>query len=112
MNAEIRRDRSLGFVRQVRPVVGAALKPYFTIRELDLMRELVRGEGGARNKEIAVRLGITEPTIKLHFHKLQKQLHLKSRTALALYVERRGMFRECAGELPSPGQPTRETASS
>ena len=105
MNPEIRRDSSLVFVRQVRPMVCVSLKPYFTIRELDLMRELVKGEGGARNKEIAFRLGITESTIKLHFHKLQKQLHLKSRTALALYVERRGMFRECVGELPSLVEP-------
>jgi len=111
MNAEIRRDTSLVFVRQVRPMVGVSMKPYFTIRELDLMRELVRGEGGDRNKEIAVRLGIAEATIKLHFHKLQKGLNLKSRTALALYVERSGMFRDGASKVPSFVEPS-EAASS
>ena len=113
MNAEIRMSSSPGFERQrrhreynnrfsqVRPMVGVSLKPHFTPREMDLMRELVRGDGGDQNKEIGFRLGLTEGTVKVYLHHLQKQLNLNSRTALALYVERSGMFYECAGELPS-----------
>jgi DNA-binding CsgD family transcriptional regulator len=113
MNAEIRMGSSLGFERerrhaeynnrfsQMRPMVGVSLKPHLTPREIDLMRELVRGDGGDQNKEIGFRLGITEATVKVYMHYLQKRLNLNSRTALALYVERSGMFYECAGELPS-----------
>jgi|HubBroStandDraft_6_1064221.scaffolds.fasta_scaffold711970_2 DNA-binding NarL/FixJ family response regulator len=104
MNAEIGMGSSRGFEHerrhreyndrfsQVRPMVGGALKPHFTRREMDLMRELVRGDGGDHNKEIAFRLGLTEGTIKVYLHHLQRQLNLNSRTALALYVERSGMF--------------------
>ena len=60
MNAEIRIGSSPGFERQrrhreynnrfsqVRPMVGVSLKPHFTPREMDLMRELVRGDGGSK----------------------------------------------------------------
>jgi hypothetical protein len=77
MNAEIRLGSSLGFERkrrhreynnrfsEVSPMVGVSLKSHFTQREIDLMRELVRGDGGDQNKEIGFRLGITEGTDKL-----------------------------------------------
>jgi len=113
MNAEVRMDSSLGFERErrhaeynnrfstVRSMVRGSLKPHLTPREMDLLRELVRGDGGDQNKEIGFRLGLTEATVKVYLHNLQKQLNLRSRTALALYAERSGMFYECAGELPS-----------
>jgi len=119
MNAEIRIDSSLGLERlrrhreynerfsQVRSMVGGALKPHLTPREMDLLRELVRGDGGEQNKEIGFRLGLTEATVKVYLHNLQKELNLRSRTALALYAERSGMFYECAGELPSLADPAK-----
>ena len=111
MNAEITMGSSLAFERpprhreynnrfsQVRPMVGVSLKPHFTPRQTDVMRELVRGDGGDHNKEIGFRLGLTEGTVKVYLHRLQRQLNLNSRTALALYVERSEMFYECAGEF-------------
>ena len=113
MNPEIRRGSSLGFERQqrdteynnrvlrVQPIAGAPLKSHLTSREVDLMRELVRGDGGHQNKEIGFRLGITEGTVKVYLSRIQKHLNLNSRTAVALYAERSGVFRECTGELPS-----------
>jgi DNA-binding NarL/FixJ family response regulator len=104
MNAEIRMGSSLGFERprrhreynnrfsQARPMVGVSLKPLFTPRETDLMRELVRGDGGDQNKEIAFRLGLAEGTVRIYLHHLRRRLNLNSRTALALYVERSRMF--------------------
>ena len=114
MNAEIRIGSSLGLEREPArkrkqkeyrgsyfgPMIQV-MRPLHTPREMDLMRELVRGDGGDQNKEIGFRLGLTVGTVKVYLHHLQKQLNLNSRTALALYVERSGMFYECAGELPS-----------
>ena len=110
MNAEIRIGSSLEFERARRhwepnnsPVhekVAASLIPHFAPREIDLLRELVRGDGGDENKEIAFRLGITEGTVKVYFHKLQTKLTLKSRTALALYVERTGIFTDTGKVAP------------
>jgi DNA-binding NarL/FixJ family response regulator len=105
MNAEITMGSSLGFERryrehgnrnfsQVRPTVGMSIKRPFTSRELDLMRELVKGDGGDANKEIGFRLGLTAATVGVYFSKLQKRLNLNSRTAIALYAERSGIFQK------------------
>jgi DNA-binding NarL/FixJ family response regulator len=105
LNAEIRIGSPLGFERKLKRLeyresyagpmieVPATLKPLLTLREMDLLRELVRGDGGDSNKEIGFRLGIKEGTIKIYMHRLQAKLKLQSRTAVALYAERSGMFR-------------------
>jgi DNA-binding NarL/FixJ family response regulator len=113
MNAEIRIGRSLGYEFQrtqrepVRPYSGPMIqppqrppKPLFSAREMDLMSELLSG-GGDANKDIAFRLGLTEATTKVYFCKLLTKLNLCSRTALALYAERSGMFLRMRSELPS-----------
>jgi DNA-binding NarL/FixJ family response regulator len=111
MNAEIRMGSSLGFERQRRraeyrqsysgPMIQAPPKPLLTRREVDLMRELVKGEGGDGNEELAARLGLTEGTVKVYFCSIRRKLGLRSRTAIALYADR-SMFRKSAGESPSP----------
>lgn len=68
-------------------------KPLLTASETNLLRELIRGDGGAGNKELACRLGLTPCTVKTYCNNLQGKLGLHSRTALALYAERSGMFR-------------------
>jgi DNA-binding NarL/FixJ family response regulator len=120
MNAEIRMGSSLGFEHKRKqkeyrqsysgPMVQGAPRPRFTPREMDLLRELVRGDGGVVNKEIGFRLGITAGTVKIYMHQLQSKLNLQTRTAIALYAERSGMFRECPGESPSLVGPADETA--
>jgi DNA-binding NarL/FixJ family response regulator len=67
-----------------------------TAREYSLLAELVRGEGGALNKDIAFRLGIGEPTIKVYYSLLMRKLGLSNRTALALWAERSGQFCEAS----------------
>jgi DNA-binding NarL/FixJ family response regulator len=108
MNAEMRMRNSLGHERKKpkhreyrEPYSGPMVqRPMFAPRQMDVMRELVRGDGCNKNKEIGFRLGITEGTVKVYLHRLLKQLNLNSRAALALYVERNGMFCDWA-ELPS-----------
>ena len=62
-------------------------------RDRDLMRELVRGDGGDDNRLIAFRLGITEGSIKVYLTRLMAKTNLRTRTALALYAERCGLFK-------------------
>jgi DNA-binding NarL/FixJ family response regulator len=54
-------------------------------RELELARLVRRG---ARNKVIAIELGITEGTVKLHLHRIYKKLGVTSRIELANHVQR------------------------
>jgi DNA-binding NarL/FixJ family response regulator len=61
-----------------------------TVRELDVL-ELVTA--GLRNKEIAVRLGITENTAKFHLRNILEKLHAESRTELATRALREGLVR-------------------
>ena len=81
MALEIRMSSSLGFERSCgaqrrrqqersrSPFVfepGQVLRivPLLTPREISVLRELVKGSGGASNKEIGARLGLSEDTIK------------------------------------------------
>ena len=51
-----------------------------TERELDVLRCVARGDG---NKQIAVTLGITEPTVKAHLVHIFDKLGVENRTAAA-----------------------------
>ena len=56
-------------------------------RELEVLRELV---SGARNAEIAARLGISERTVKAHLASIYQKLGVESRSgAVALAVQRK-----------------------
>ncbi len=60
-----------------RPAVGRALTP----RERDVARLVAAGQ---RNRTIAVELGISEGTVKMHLHNVYAKLGLQSRTQLAM----------------------------
>lgn len=60
-----------------------------TPRELELVRMAAHG---LRNREIAGRLGITEGTVKIHFHKIYQKLKVDGRLELALYARDRGLL--------------------
>lgn len=62
------------------PVDAADVPIALTARELDVLGLVT---AGLRNKEIAVRLGISENTAKFHLRNILGKLHAESRTELA-----------------------------
>jgi DNA-binding NarL/FixJ family response regulator len=76
------------FVRADR-AAGAAEPDRLTDRELDVLRLVT---AGLRNKEIAVRLGISENTAKFHLKNILEKLHAQSRTELAARAVREGLL--------------------
>jgi DNA-binding NarL/FixJ family response regulator len=61
-----------------------------TERELEVLHLVT---AGARNKEIAARLGISENTTKFHLRNILQKLHAGSRTELAARAVREGLVR-------------------
>jgi len=59
-----------------------------TERELEVLDGVVRGE---RNKEIAARLGLSEPTVKTHLASIFGKLSVESRAAAAVAAIERGL---------------------
>jgi two-component system nitrate/nitrite response regulator NarP len=55
-----------------------------TRRQVEVVRAAA---SGLSNKELAVKLGISEGTIKNHLHAIYERLHLDGRLALLLYVQ-------------------------
>ena len=77
-----------GLLREVRaPETGEPL----TERETDVLRLLSQGFS---NKEIALRLNISEQTVKSHVHNLLSKLRVSSRTQAALYGARLGLAKQ------------------
>jgi DNA-binding NarL/FixJ family response regulator len=60
-----------------------------TDRELEVLRCVSRGEG---NKQIAVSLGIAEPTVKAHLVHIFEKLGVENRTAAARVARERGLI--------------------
>jgi NarL family two-component system response regulator LiaR len=59
-----------------------------TARELDVLREVARGYS---NQEIAVRLSLSEATVRTHISHILSKLGLASRTQATLYALREGL---------------------
>ena len=59
-----------------------------TPRELEIVG---LAAGGARNREIAEQLSITEGTVKIHLHNIYEKLAIDSRVALALWARDQGL---------------------
>ncbi|WP_340123552.1 response regulator transcription factor [Methylobacter svalbardensis] len=59
-----------------------------TPRELKLVKLVA---GGLSNKQIAEKLYITEGTVKVHLHNIYDKLQVKSRVALTLYAQEKGV---------------------
>jgi DNA-binding NarL/FixJ family response regulator len=64
---------------------------HLTDRELDVLRLVT---AGLRNKEIAMRLAISENTVKFHLGNILAKLHAQSRTELAALAVREGLLEE------------------
>jgi DNA-binding NarL/FixJ family response regulator len=65
-----------------------------TDRELDVLRCVARGDG---NRQIALALGIAEPTVKAHLVHIFEKLGVENRTAAARVARERGLIAD-AGE--------------
>jgi DNA-binding NarL/FixJ family response regulator len=80
--------------RPVTPDVEAALagrlkQPRLTPREVDVVRLIAEG---MRNKEIAVTLGISEQTAKVHVKNILAKLNVSDRAAVISVALRRGII--------------------
>jgi NarL family two-component system response regulator LiaR len=59
-----------------------------TERELDILRHVAQG---CSNKEIALKLALSELTVRTHVSNILGKLHLASRTQAALYALQKGI---------------------
>jgi len=80
--------------KPVTPAVKALLDsrrqlPLLTPREIQVVRLIA---DGLRNKEIAVALGISEQTAKVHVKNILSKLHVNDRSAVVAVAARRGIF--------------------
>jgi DNA-binding NarL/FixJ family response regulator len=66
----------------------AAASSMLTPRELEVTRMVA---GGLRNKEIALRLEITEGTVKFHLHSIYEKLQIDGRYALMSFARDHGL---------------------
>ena len=63
------------------PTVQRPVSPTSTLTAAE-SRVVALSASGARNKEIALRLGVSESTVKNHLHSVYVKLHVSSRRAL------------------------------
>lgn len=71
-----------------REQAAASASATLTPRELEVTRMVV---AGLRNKEIAMRLNITEGTVKFHLHGIYEKLQVDGRFALMTYARDHGL---------------------
>lgn len=57
-----------------------------TAREMDVLALVANG---ASNKEIAIKLKVSEPTVKAHLRNILSKLHMKNRSQAAVYASQR-----------------------
>ncbi len=70
------------------PIIGD-VGPELTKREREILQRVASGE---RNKEIAVRLGISEPTVKSHLVAIYFKLGVDSRASAVAVAMERGLL--------------------
>lgn len=80
--------------RRIPPDVAAALavrkvQPVLTPREVEVVQLITQG---LRNKEIAVALGISEQTAKVHVKNILAKLNVSDRSAVIAVAVRRGII--------------------
>jgi DNA-binding NarL/FixJ family response regulator len=68
----------------------SALVDDLTPREMDVLKAIAEGRS---NKEIAVKLSLSEKTVKNHINNMFSKLHLFDRTQAMLYAIRKGIVK-------------------
>jgi two-component system nitrate/nitrite response regulator NarL len=77
-------QESLRMLPKPQPANAAQLNEVaFSAREVTILRHLVNG---ASNKVIALRLAITEATVKVHVKAILRKMHVKNRTQAAIWA--------------------------
>jgi DNA-binding NarL/FixJ family response regulator len=84
MAAKVMRE----FVRTQETKALAPVHLPLTEREVEILQHVA---GGLANKEIALRLAISERTVKNHLSNIMGKLHVNSRTQAAIYALRSGL---------------------
>jgi two-component system, NarL family, response regulator LiaR len=85
MAAKVMRE----FARKRETPELAAVHLPLTEREVEILQNVA---GGLANKEIALRLSISERTVKNHLSNIMQKLHVNSRTQAAIYALRSGLI--------------------
>lgn len=80
--------------RRIPPAVAARLaenlpRVELSARELDVLKLIAKG---LRNKEIGAKLGIAEPTVKIHVQKIFSKLNVIDRTQAVVVAANRGII--------------------
>jgi DNA-binding NarL/FixJ family response regulator len=70
-------------------LADGAVHPHLTLREVVVLTEIAQG---ARNKEIAARLQISEDTVEAHIKNIFHKLDVRDRTAAVTVALRRGII--------------------
>ena len=83
--------RVLAIPSTPKPVPASQTDSTLTERELEVLQAASRGEC---NKEIAVRLGITERTVKAHLQSIYQKFGVDSRAAAVAVGAQKGLLRE------------------
>ena len=80
------------FAREPAPArgMGTQVVEELSAREQEVLR---LAAGGARNKEIAAALSISEHTAKAHMRSILDKLHVQSRAEAAAYALRKGLLK-------------------
>lgn len=85
-----RRSTKVAIERMLQREAGALeIAGITTPREINIIRLTAQG---LRNKEIAVKLCISEGTVKVHLHNIYDKLRLDNRLALLRYAQEKGLI--------------------
>ena len=82
------------FARQGQKDGNKAENGGLTDREREVLELVMEG---LSNRDIGVRLSITESTVKRHLHNILEKLHLDNRVQAAAYAVKKGWLRQPAG---------------
>jgi DNA-binding NarL/FixJ family response regulator len=81
--------KSSGTLRQALPAAAAGEQPKLTSRELEVLQLVA---AGATNGEIALRLWVTEQTVKFHLSNVYRKLEVGNRTEASHYAHVNGLL--------------------
>jgi DNA-binding NarL/FixJ family response regulator len=62
---------------------------HLTPKEIQTLELLIAGDS---NREIAVKMHLSESTVKLHLRNIMEKFHLRNRVQIAVYAMRHGII--------------------
>jgi DNA-binding NarL/FixJ family response regulator len=79
------------FSRQARGMRGERDVDELTEREIEVLQLVVEGH---TNRQIGIKLGLSENTVKYHLRHILEKLHLQNRAQVVAYAMRHGLVRD------------------